>query len=330
MKENNISRRTFLRGMTTAAVASVLPAPIMAAAAHGQEESVLASAPKKGPQRGVSFYSYSAEFGFEKNLEDCFEDVYDMGAHGIEILANMHIENYPYPTDEWVNYWWSLCRKYDMTPVEYGHWIDGRVLQDRDLNVDETLEYLYRDMHLAHRLGFKIMRTKMTVKDSDLAPIDNWKEVITKALPLAERLDLVLCPEIHTPSNLDTPFVQEYVEFIKQTGTKNFGLNIDFSIFRESKYIHANPGEKPRSHTPEEIIPLLPYVKCCHAKLFHMSDDFHETEIPYERILQILKDNNWNGYLLSEYEGSDKYDQGYEVGQTLRKQHIMMKNILGE
>ncbi len=330
MKENNISRRTFLRGMTTAAVASVLPAPIMAAAAHGQEESVQASAPKKGPQRGVSFYSYSAEFGFEKNLEDCFEDVYDMGAHGIEILANMHIENYPYPTDEWVNHWWSLCRKYDMTPVEYGHWIDGRVLQDRDLNVDETLEYLYRDMHLAHRLGFKIMRTKMTVKDSDLAPIDNWKEVITKALPLAERLDLVMCPEIHTPSNLDTPFVQEYVEFIKQTGTKNFGLNIDFSIFREPKYIHANPGEKPRSHTPEEIIPLLPYVKCCHAKLFHMSDDFHETEIPYERILQILKDNNWNGYLLSEYEGSDKYDQGYEVGQTLRKQHIMMKNILGE
>ncbi len=38
----------------------------------------------------------------------------------------------------------------------------------------------------------------------------------------------------------------------------------------------------------------------------------------------------WDGYLLSEYEGADKYDPGYEVGQTLRKQHIMLKNLLGD
>ena len=50
----------------------------------------------------------------------------------------------------------------------------------------------------------------------------------------------------------------------------------------------------------------------------------------YEEVLKIMIDHNWNGYLLSEYEGSDKYDQGYEVGQTLRKQHIMMKRILGD
>ena len=33
---------------------------------------------KKGPKRGVALYSYSAEFGFEKTLEDCFEDLKDM------------------------------------------------------------------------------------------------------------------------------------------------------------------------------------------------------------------------------------------------------------
>ena len=46
-------------------------------------------------------------------------------------------------------------------------------------------------------------------------------------------------------------------------------------------------------------------------------------------MLTILKEHGYNGYLLSEYEGADKYDQGYEVGQTLRRHHIMMKNILG-
>ena len=288
------------------------------------------SCEKKGPKRGVSLYSYSAEFGFEKNLEDCFEDICDMGAHGIEILANTHIENYPYPTDAWVKKWFSLCDKYEIIPVEYGHWIDCRVLQDRVLSTEESVEMLERDLRLAHRLGFRILRTKMSVITDDLAPVENWREIIKGALPLAERLGLTMCPEIHIPSCLKSPMVQEYVDFIRETGTESFGLNIDFSVFR-TKF---NPGEfvAPgfvRSE-PEDIIPLLPYVKCCHAKLFHMSDDFEETMIPYRRILEILMEHNWDGYLLSEYEGNDKYDAGYEVGQTLRKQHIMMKRILGE
>ena len=285
---------------------------------------------RKGPKRGVSLYIYSAEFGFEKTLEDCFEELKDMGAHGIEILANTHIENYPNPTDVWVDKWFALCEKYEVVPVEYGHWVDCRVLQDRVLSTEEAIAMLERDMRLAHRLGFHILRTKMSVITDDLDPVENWREIIRGVLPLAERLDLKLCPEIHIPTNLKSRMVQDYVAFIQETGTKNFGLNIDFSVFRT----RFNPGEfvSPGfvANAPEDIIPLLPYIYCCHAKLFHMSDDFEETMVPYRELLTILKEHDWDGYLLSEYEGNDKYDAGYEVGQTLRKQHIMMKNILGD
>ena len=61
-----------------------------------------------------------------------------------------------------------------------------------------------------------------------------------------------------------------------------------------------------------------------------MSDDFKETTIPYEEVVKTMKDNGYEGYLLSEYEGADKYDEGYEVGQTLRKHHILLKNLLGD
>ena len=61
-----------------------------------------------------------------------------------------------------------------------------------------------------------------------------------------------------------------------------------------------------------------------------MSDNFEETTIPYKEIIQVLKEHDWDGYLLSEYEGADKYDFGYEVGQTLRKQHIMLKKYIGD
>ena len=282
-----------------------------------------------GPKRGVALYSYSAEFGFEKTLEDCFEDLKDMGATGVEILANTHIENYPYPTDAWVDYWFSLCDKYQIEPAEYGHWIDLRVSQDRLLSTEEAIARLEIDMRLAHRLGFHVMRTKMSVINDALDPVENWRDIIKGVLPLADKLELTLCPEIHIPSNLKGKMVTDYVDFIKETGTKSFGLNIDFSVFR-TKFAegeHVDPSFVPNE--PEDIIPLLPYIYCCHAKFFNVSDDFEETTMPYADIINVLKDNGWNGYLLSEYEGTDKYDQGYEVGQTLRKHHILMKNILG-
>ncbi len=285
---------------------------------------------RKGPKRGVALYSYSAEFGLTKTLEDCFEDVHDMGAHGIEILANTHIENYPYPTEEWVEKWHRLCDTYEVVPVEYGHWIDSHVLCGRALTTQESVEMLCRDLRLAHRLGFTVLRTKMPVINDALEPVENWREIIKGALPLAEKLGLVMCPEIHTPSNLNGKMVSDYVEFIKETGTKHFGLNIDFSVFR-SKFGEGEwKDPKFKHNVPEDIIPLLPYVYCCHAKFIHMSDDFEETTIPYPEIVKILQDNGWDGYLLSEYEGADKYDPGYEVGQTLRKQHIMLKNLIGD
>jgi len=284
---------------------------------------------KRGPKRGVALYSYSAEFGFEKTLEDCFEELKDMGAHGIEILANTHIENYPYPCDEWVDKWFALCEKYEVEPIEYGHWIDCRVLQDRMLTTDEAAERLEQDMRLAHRLGFRIMRTKMSVINDALEPVENWRDIIKGVLPLAEKLDLKLCPEIHIPTSLSSQMVQDYVNFIKETGTGNFGLNIDFSVFRTV----FNPGEFVDPNfvpsMPEDIIPLLPYVYCCHAKFFNMTEIFEENMVPYKEILGILKEHRWDGYLLSEYEGNNKYDPGYEVGQVLRRHHIMMKNILG-
>ena len=253
-----------------------------------------------------------------------------MGAHGIEILANTHIENYPYPTDEWVEKWFRLCDKYEVVPVEYGNWIDSHILGYRDLTTEESVEFLKRDIRLAHRLGFTVMRTKMPVISDSLEPVKNWREIISGALPLAGELGIKMCPEIHTPTNLNGQMVQDFVDFIRETGTKNFGLNIDFSVFRtrfdENEYV--NPNYKPNA--PEDIIPLLPYVYCCHAKFIHMSDDFQETTIPYPEIIRILREHGWDGYLLSEYEGADKYDAGYEVGQTLRKQHIMLKNLLAD
>lgn len=288
---------------------------------------------RKGPKRGVALYSYSGEFGVSMDLEDCFKDMYDCGAHGVEILANTHIPTYPELDEEWVEKWFELLDKYQIEPAEYGHWIDSRLYKEHELSVKESLQMLERDIKIAHRLGFQVMRTKMGVIDDVNTPVTNWRDIIHEALPISEEYNVKMCPELHMPTALKSKYVDDYVEFIEKENTKNFGFNVDFGTFQnvfESEFrLPEMPEDGGPCSRPEDIIPILPYVYCCHAKFNYMDENFEEKTIPYADVIEILKEQNWNGYLVSEYEGADKDKQGF-VSEQLRRQHIMMKRIIGD
>ena len=87
-----------------------------------------------------------------------------------------------------------------------------------------------------------------------------------------------------------------------------------------------------RYSKPEELIPLLPYVKCCHAKFTGMEPDetymFREINTPYPEVLTILKDHGWDGWMVAEYEGPNRDDEAY-LSEVLHEHQILMKNCLG-
>jgi hypothetical protein len=329
-----LSRKEFIKTAAGAATAAALPGSSALAAGGNpaHEPAPAGKIPKtpmfKGkPKRGVSLYSYSGEYGVTMSMEDCFIDMYDMEAEGVEILANGHIPGYPDPTDEWVEWWHATLDKYNLKPGEYGHWVDSRRQPGRTLSSKESFDMIVRDIKLAHRLGFKVGRTKLGVIDEILNPVENWQEFIQMALPVAEEYDFKMCPEIHMPTVLKSKMVDNYINFIEKTGTKHFGINIDFGVFAPSTM--NIPGLDLKPSEPEDMIPLLPYTYACHAKFTNMSEELVETTHPYERIIEILLEHHWEGYLLSEYEGPNKEKPGYASDQ-LRKQHVMMKRLLGE
>lgn len=59
-----------------------------------------------------------------------------------------------------------------------------------------------------------------------------------------------------------------------------------------------------------------------------MDENFEEITIPYEEVMKLMVDNGWSSYLISEYEGPKKEDPDV-VPEQLRRQHIMMKRVLG-
>ena len=76
----------------------------------------------------------------------------------------------------------------------------------------------------------------------------------------------------------------------------------------------------------EGLKKILPYCFEIHGKFHHMLPNGTERSIPYEEIIPILKDNNYNGYIISEYEGHARNNAVEMVGKHIS----MMKRLLAE
>ena len=62
---------------------------------------------KKVPKRGISTYCFYPMMDVNMELEDIFMHMEDMGAPGLEILADGIIEGYPHPSNKWLDKWFS-------------------------------------------------------------------------------------------------------------------------------------------------------------------------------------------------------------------------------
>lgn len=285
---------------------------------------------------GVSLYSYMTDFGTVMDLETAMASIADLGATGLEILGEAHIPNYPNPSDEWVEQWFALLSTYGLEPTNYGSWIDTRLhssgLNGRDMTVDEGAAALQRDLRLAKRLGFRFVRPKIGVVSGDLIPHPIWTEVVEASLPLAEELDVTICPEIHSPTPIKHEVVDDYIALIRRTGTKHFGLLLDTGIFQD-RPIPLKPGELPGQRPafldgihvdPNDVSDVIDHVVFIQAKFHDIDEELDDKQIPWEPVLKALKDAGYTGYLSSEYEGEREPWRSIE---QVRRQHSLIRQI---
>lgn len=80
---------------------------------------------------------------------------------------------------------------------------------------------------------------------------------------------------------------------------------------------------RPKSQLPkmlEDLREILPYSFELHAKFHYLGEDCVEPSIPYEEILTMLKDTDFEGYIMCEYE-----DELYCGGTEFTKRQIAME-----
>lgn len=109
--------------------------------------------------------------------------------------------------------------------------------------------------------------------------------------------------------------------------------DIDFEVMGQALLLSRTKAE--------DLKDLMPYIVSIHGKFYNMSEiqgkpgTYQDISMDYEGPIKFLKENHYEGYINSEYEGQRRFqDRGIEdlideVDQV-RKHQEMLKRLIGE
>lgn len=109
--------------------------------------------------------------------------------------------------------------------------------------------------------------------------------------------------ENHGLQSSDAPFI---IDVIKAVGSSFLGTLPDFGNWCLNAEWGSTQGNKcSESYDPYKgLAAFMPYAKGVSAKSYEFNVSGEETSLDYRRLLQIVKDHDFKGYIGIEYEGS--------------------------
>lgn len=183
---------------------------------------------------GVSLYSYQDNYYFKKHdLDGCLAAAAGVGAEGVEIFVDTMMPEWPHITDDFVNRWFGLLKRYDLEPVCMDHFSDRRMWKTKNLTDDELFERSVLYLKTAHRLGCKsvrILHNEHIGLGISPVPLTTYS-IVERLLPIAQELDIMMALECHAPTTIDDPIHEPYLEAAYKLGIPNVGLQVDFSSY---------------------------------------------------------------------------------------------------
>jgi sugar phosphate isomerase/epimerase len=191
---------------------------------------------------GISFHTFVQEFiSFVYSFEDMMEMASVLGG-GVEIVGPSNHRGFPEVTDEFERAFKSSLDRYGLTPTSYGSYADPFMLPDRDLTPEEIYDYTVLQLKGAAKLGFPVVR------------LQYFTHVVAgRLVRVAEKLNLKMGYELHTPLTIESPLVMQLREEIAELSSDRLGLIPDFGIFARSiSQHHLNMGT--RAGVPETIV----------------------------------------------------------------------------
>ncbi len=349
--------------------AAVIPGALAAA---GLSRSAFAAVPEHNIKRGLTSYSYRNLFrSNDMTVEDYLQEASDIGAHGLEVGLSGLAPNFPNPTDRWVGQWFEWMEIYHTVPVAYSQYMEQYITRSHAQTVDEGVANIERDLKFAKRLGFKYIRVLPMVdlevldKSAPLGEkygvslsveihppmaldgelLGKWVEIIQKHQGKGIGLTLDFGVFQYRPrypqrgrairEGTLTEAIVNYVEKAKADGVPKEAVAAEVAKRStkpgDARYVDTFYSVKMED--PKLILPLMPHLLDCHAKFWGMGEDYQEYSIPYDKVIPVLIQGGYGGYLMSEYEGTPLMGSDGLMTtpwEEVRRQQVMLRRLLGE
>lgn len=173
-----------------------------------------------GLQLGTTLYSFTNPFhARERSFEQLIAKVAELGiGPGLEIIGFQSIRGFPAVSDQFAERFRELMAKYHLIPSALSINADAAIRRGRLMSVTESAKYLEPQIRAAAKLGFPVVRSQFA------APA----EAIERLVPLIEKLEVKVGPEIHAPLSIHSAPVIAYREMYARVNSPYLGFIPDF------------------------------------------------------------------------------------------------------
>ncbi len=271
------SRREFLQ-MAALAAAGI---PLLSNSSFGRE--ALAK-----PQFKISLAEWSLHKSLwtkeMTNLDFPVKAARDFGIYGVEYVSTFFKDT----STEYLNELLKISKDNNVTNVLI--MIDGQgSLGDADAATrNKAVENHHRWVEAAKFLGCHSIRVNAAGKGSETEVADAVVESLSKLSAFAAPLKINVVVENHGGISSNGKWLSGVM---KRVNMKNCGTLPDFGNFYEyDRYLGMQD--------------LMPFAKGVSAKSYDFDAEGNEVKIDFYRIMKIVKDSGYKGWVGIEYEGS--------------------------
>ena len=182
----------------------------------------------------------------------------------------------------------------------------------------QAVENHYKWVHAAKLLGCHSMRVN-AFGDADreifrMAIMDGMSRLADYAAESG--INIVI--ENHGLFSSDAALI---AEIIKEVNRPNFGSLPDFGNWCLSAKWGTTQGDCDKVYDRYQgVSELLPFAKTVSAKSYNFNEEGEDTKIDYYKMMKIVKESDYKGYIGIEYEGTKKSEhEGILITKELMK-----------
>lgn len=323
-------------------------------------------------KRGVSLYSFQNEtFQGKLTRDDCIRISCELGANGIEVIGEQSFWGWPEygydPAD--VAAWHESIRTYGGVPVSHDFMLDYKRYKGREMPLDEQVASVRKDIDFGAVLGVKYIRALVSIAPEVLVAAAPYAEekgikiLIEVHAPLHfDHPWIIRHAEAFEKANSDAlgflpdmgmflhAFPPVFVERFKRQGVPAPIADYIVKAYEDrvlSEYIILNVqhmgGSGPAiamaeltrhnaAFEPRRMLDYMHRIHNIHGKFYQMTEDCVEPSIPYDKVVAVLQQGGYQGYICSEYEGNRWIEDAEEPDsvEQVRRQQVMLARLLGE